>query len=54
MSSVFTDLRHIIQNPYIALIFFTALAFDFINGFHDSANSIATVIGTACCGRFRP
>ncbi|MDQ3903533.1 MAG: inorganic phosphate transporter, partial [Thermoproteota archaeon] len=23
-----------------------ALAFDFINGFHDSANSIATIIGT--------
>jgi len=46
MSTLFTDLRHIIQNPYIALIFFTALVFDFINGFHDSANSIATVIGT--------
>ena len=24
----------------------TALFFDFINGFHDSANSVATVIGT--------
>ena len=23
-----------------------ALFFDFINGFHDSANSIATVVGT--------
>jgi inorganic phosphate transporter, PiT family len=46
MSTLFTDLRHIIQNPYVALIFFTALVFDFINGFHDSANSIATVIGT--------
>jgi PiT family inorganic phosphate transporter len=46
MSTFFTDLLHIIQNPYIALIFFTALAFDFINGFHDSANSIATIVGT--------
>src|SRR2546426_3936546 len=24
----------------------TALCFDFVNGFHDSANSVATVIGT--------
>jgi len=23
-----------------------ALFFDFVNGFHDSANSVATVIGT--------
>ncbi|HVM62576.1 MAG TPA: inorganic phosphate transporter, partial [Verrucomicrobiae bacterium] len=46
MSAFFTDLLHIVQNPYVALIFFTALAFDFVNGFHDSANSIATVVGT--------
>ncbi|MGA2137669.1 MAG: inorganic phosphate transporter [Verrucomicrobiia bacterium] len=46
MSAFFTDLLHIIQSPYIALIFFTALVFDFINGFHDAANSIATVVGT--------
>src|SRR5467141_80636 len=46
MSTFFTDLLHILQNPYIALIFFTALVFDFINGFHDAANSIATVVGT--------
>ena len=33
----------------IALVVFIvaiALVFDFINGFHDSANSIATVVGT--------
>ncbi len=33
----------------VALVLFivvVALAFDFINGFHDSANSIATVVGT--------
>jgi inorganic phosphate transporter, PiT family len=31
---------------YVLLIVFTAFVFDFINGFHDSANSIATVVGT--------
>ena len=31
---------------YIVLIVAVALVFDFINGFHDSANSIATVVGT--------
>src|SRR5262245_34211658 len=31
---------------YILLIIVAALAFDFINGFHDSANSIATVVAT--------
>ena len=28
------------------LIIFVALAFDFINGFHDAANSVATVVAT--------
>ena len=46
MSAFLSDLLHIIQNPYIALIFLTALVFDFINGFHDSANSIATIVST--------
>jgi PiT family inorganic phosphate transporter len=31
---------------YILLIIAVALLFDFINGFHDSANSIATVVST--------
>ena len=31
---------------YILVIVATAFIFDFINGFHDSANSIATVVGT--------
>ncbi len=31
---------------YIAFLIFLALAFDFLNGFHDSANSIATVVST--------
>ena len=30
----------------VLFIVLVALAFDFINGFHDSANSIATVVGT--------
>lgn len=30
----------------VALIILIALAFDFINGFHDAANSIATVVST--------
>ena len=31
---------------YILAVIVVALVFDFINGFHDSANSIATVVGT--------
>ena len=31
---------------YIVAIVVVAFIFDFINGFHDSANSIATVVGT--------
>ena len=31
---------------FVLFIIFLALAFDFINGFHDAANSIATVVGT--------
>src|SRR5687768_16716223 len=31
---------------YVVAIVAVAFAFDFINGFHDSANSIATVVGT--------
>ncbi|HYB53575.1 MAG TPA: inorganic phosphate transporter, partial [Thermoanaerobaculia bacterium] len=31
---------------YVLLIIAAALFFDFINGMHDSANSIATVVST--------
>jgi inorganic phosphate transporter, PiT family len=31
---------------YVLVIIIVALVFDFINGFHDSANSIATVVST--------
>ena len=46
MDAFLRDIGEIVRHPYIALIFFAALAFDFINGFHDAANSIATVVGT--------
>src|SRR5262245_23945387 len=31
---------------FILIIIFVALIFDFLNGFHDAANSIATVVST--------
>ncbi|MFN5702843.1 MAG: inorganic phosphate transporter, partial [Gammaproteobacteria bacterium] len=30
----------------LLLVIMTALVFEFINGFHDTANSIATVVAT--------
>ncbi|MCC2639500.1 MAG: inorganic phosphate transporter, partial [Moraxellaceae bacterium] len=30
----------------VLFLVFLALAFDFMNGFHDAANSIATVVST--------
>ncbi len=30
----------------VVVLVFLALMFDFINGFHDAANSIATVVST--------
>ena len=38
---------------YILVIVAVAFVFDFINGFHDSANSIATVVGTRVLSPFR-
>ena len=40
----------------VVFIIFIALVFDYVNGFHDAANSIATVVATQrslarCCGR---
>jgi PiT family inorganic phosphate transporter len=32
--------------PFVIIIITVALAFDYINGFHDAANSIATVVST--------
>ena len=34
------------MSPLILFAFFVALAFDFVNGFHDAANAIATVVTT--------
>jgi PiT family inorganic phosphate transporter len=36
----------IVDHPFITATIFAALAFDFVNGFHDSANAIATVVAT--------
>jgi len=30
----------------VVFLVFVALVFDFLNGFHDAANSIATVVST--------
>jgi PiT family inorganic phosphate transporter len=32
----------------IVVLVLLALAFDFMNGFHDAANSIATIVSTGC------
>ena len=32
--------------PYIIIVILIAFLFDFINGFHDAANSIATIVTT--------
>src|SRR4026207_1597783 len=34
------------STEFIYFVVFVALAFDFINGFHDAANSIATIVST--------
>ena len=34
------------MTTFLVLIIFIALVFDFLNGFHDSANSIATIVST--------
>ena len=34
------------QTAFILFVLFTAFVFDFINGFHDAANSIATIVTT--------
>ena len=39
-------LRALTGEPWIAFIVLAALTFDFVNGFHDAANSIATIVGT--------
>src|ERR1041384_4412673 len=36
----------IISLPILIALIITALAFDFLNGLHDAANSIATIVST--------
>ncbi len=36
----------ILSHPLVAAIVLLALLFDFLNGMHDAANSIATVVST--------
>src|SRR5438876_8828931 len=36
----------IVPFAIVVLVVIVALAFDFMNGFHDAANSIATVVST--------
>ena len=38
---------------YVIIIVAVAFLFDFVNGFHDSANSIATIVGTRVLSPFR-
>src|SRR5215207_10884797 len=37
----------------LIIVIVTALVFDFINGFHDAANSIATVVSTRVLSPFQ-
>lgn len=37
----------------VSIIIFVALVFDFLNGFHDAANSIATIVATRVLTPFR-
>jgi PiT family inorganic phosphate transporter len=37
---------------YVVIIIVVAFIFDFVNGFHDSANSIATIVGTRVLSPF--
>ena len=38
--------QHTASLALVILIIAVALAFDYVNGFHDAANSIATVVAT--------
>jgi phosphate/sulfate permease len=43
MAIVLRDFADLSNHPYIACIVLMALIFDFLNGFHDAAKSIATI-----------
>lgn len=47
MFDIFNNVINFISNyPYVIFIILVALAFDFTNWMHDSANSIATIVST--------
>ncbi len=46
LSAQIIGINNFLMLPVIIVTIFVALAFDFINGFHDAANSIATVVAT--------
>lgn len=46
MDILFSIVSFIAENPYIVLIIAVAFVFDYTNGMHDSANSIATIVST--------
>ena len=39
-------LGFVVDHPFITIAIVVALIFDFVNGFHDAANAIATVVAT--------
>ncbi len=39
-----TVINFIVNYPFVLIVILVALVFDFTNGMHDSANSIATVV----------
>lgn len=46
MDSILYIFDLIVQYPFVCLIIAIAFAFDFTNGMHDSANSVATIVST--------
>lgn len=46
MDILLSIVSFITENPYIVLIIVVAFVFDYTNGMHDSANSIATIVST--------
>src|SRR3989442_811629 len=44
----------IVPFEIVVLVVAVALGFDFMNGFHDAANSVATVVSTRVLTRNRP
>src|SRR5258708_2125531 len=46
MTEIFGDSLTLGNGLFLALALFLALSFEFVNGFHDTANAVATVIYT--------